>query len=253
MATDKDIAIGFLARVLPSQGPYSYRYRVGKKFMKAEWADTSTQLWDKMSQHGDVDCFYSTASFTDKADDGKGHAAPDAAHVHAKRAFYLDLDGYKTQSEAIRAVIKFCQALTLPWPGFVLSGHGVHAYWPLDSDISPAVWLRYASGLKLACKDKDLIADGAVTADPARILRCPGTFNCKKEPKTEVTIHDVFFTLGPYTLDEFAPLLSYAPEVKGLPETPLAFSGSAVLNDQTLAYYSSALDAIPNDDTVPMS
>ena len=246
MATDRDIAIGFLTRVLPAVGPYSLRYRTGKTFMRKEWVNTIDGLWDAMSQHGDVDCFYSTAAFRDET-------SPDAANVRAKRTFYLDLDGYKTQTDAIKAVIEFCQAVTLPWPGFVLSGHGVHAYWPLDADISPAVWLRYASGLKLACKEKELKADGAVTADPARILRCPGTFNCKKEPKTEVTIHDVFFTLGPYSLDEFAPLLSYATEVKGLPAAaPEAhFEGSAALNDQTAAYYGDALAAIPNDDSVP--
>jgi len=246
MATDRDIAIGFLTRVLPVDGVYSLRYRTGKSFMKKEFAGSIAELWDKMSQHGDVDCFYSTAAFKDDK-------SPEAANVRAKRTFYLDLDGYKTQTAAIKAVIEFCQDVKLPWPGFVLSGHGVHAYWPLDADIAPSVWLRYASGLKLACKEKELKADGAVTADPARILRCPGTFNCKKEPKTEVTIHDVFFTLGPYSLDEFAPLLAYAPEVKGLPETaPGAhFEGSAVLNDQTAAFYSSALAAIPNGDSVP--
>lgn len=246
MATDRDIAIGFLTRVLPAEGPYSYRYRTGKKFMKLEFAGSISQLWDKMSQHGDTDCFYSTAALRDET-------SADAANARAKRTFYLDLDGYKTQTEAIKAVIEFCKAVELPWPGFVLSGHGVHAYWPLDADISPAVWLRYASGLKLACKEKELKADGAVTADPARILRCPGTFNCKKEPKTEVTIHDVFFTLGPYNLDEFAPLLAYAPDVKGLPAAPpeAHFEGSAALNDQTAAYYGSALAAIPNDDSVP--
>ncbi len=246
MATDRDIALGFLTRVLPSTGVYSLRYRTGKTFMKKEFAGSIPELWDKMSANGDVDCFYSTAAFKDAT-------SPDAANVYAKRAFYLDLDGYKTQTEAIKAVIEFCQAVKLPWPAFVLSGHGVHAYWPLDTDISPAAWLPYATGLKLACKEKGLKADGAVTADPARILRCPGTFNCKKEPKTEVTIHDVFFTLGPYSLDEFAPLLSYTPEVKGLPGAApeTRFEGSAALNDQTAAYYASAIAAIPNDDSVP--
>ena len=243
MSTDRDIALGFLTRVLPADGVYSLRYRTGKTFMKKEFASSISELWDKMSANGDVDCFYSTATFKDAT-------SPDAANVYAKRAFYLDLDGYKTQTEAIKAVVEFCQAVGLPWPGFVLSGHGVHAYWPLDADISPAAWLPYASGLKLACKEKELKADGAVTADPARILRCPGTFNCKKEPKTEVTIHDVFFTLGPYSLDEFAPLLSYAPEVKGLPATaPEAhFEGSAAVTDQTVAYYSSALYALSPED-----
>src|SRR5208282_595583 len=123
MATDRDIAIGFLTRVLPVDGVYSLRYRTGKTFMKKEFAGSIAELWDKMSQHGDVDCFYSTAAFRDET-------SPDASNVYAKRALYLDLDGYKTQTAAIKAVIKFCQDVKLPWPGFVLSGHGVHAYWP---------------------------------------------------------------------------------------------------------------------------
>jgi len=258
LATDRDIAIGFLTRVLPAEGPYALRspYKPGKAPNHVEWAGNVTELWDKMSQHGDVNCFYSTAAFKDDT-------SPDAANVRAKRTFYLDVEGdkehfkngagYDGQTAAIKAVIEFCQAVNLPWPGFVLSGGGVHAYWPLDGDISPAVWQPYASGLKAACKEKKLIIDPAIPADAARILRCPGTFNCKREPKTEVTIHDVFFTLGPYSLDEFAPLLSYAPEVKGLPAvSPEArFEGSAALNDQTAAYYGDALASIPNDDSVP--
>jgi putative DNA primase/helicase len=218
--------------------------------MKKESAASITQLWGGMSQHGDTDCFYSTAAFKDEWN-------PDADHVRAKRAFYLDLDvgkktGYETQAAAIRAVVSFCQAVEIPLPGFVLSGAGVHAYWTLNADISRAAWQPYASGLKAACKEKGLKADGAVTADPARILRCPGTFNCKQSPKTEVMVHPVFFTMGPYSLGEFAPLLTYLSEVEGLPEPPAAhFEGSAVLNDQTAALYGSALDAIPNSDDVP--
>src|SRR5208337_4306733 len=160
---------------------------------------------------------------------------------------------YSDQTEAIKAVLVFCQSVGLPPPGFVGSGHGVHAYWCLASSVSRDVWLRYATGLKLACKDKGLLADGAVTADPARILRCPGTYNHKSSPPSHVFAHKLFFdpACGPYDIEQFDGLLSYLPAVIGLPETPAAPTAGTVMDDNTLAYYSSMLDAIPNDDTVP--
>ncbi len=252
MATERDIALSFLARVLPAEGPYFYRYRCGKKFMKSMGATTIEQLWDKMSQHSDTDCYYATAAFLDDK-------SPEATNVRSKQAFYIDVeagpghvkkgDGYEDQTGAIRAILKFCQEVGIPWPGFVRSGHGVHAYWCLHAPMDAARWLRYATGLKNACRGNGLLADGAVTADPARILRCPGTFNYKDSPPTEVMVDPRFFDpacAGPYTPEQFDTLLSYLPKLKGLPEPSAVLEGTALLNDQTLAYYSSALDAIPN-------
>ena len=261
MTTETDVALAFLRRVLPATGSYFYRYKpaLAKSWMVVKPADSVEQLWARMQEAGGNsgagDVYYSTASF-DCQDQS------DAAHVVAKKAFYVDVEvgaayvkkgtGYDDQRAAIRAIMEFCATVGIPFPGIVFSGRGVHAYWCLEDAVSRAVWQQYATGLKLACKKHALLADGAVTADPARILRCPGTYNCKTNPRAEVTVHPSFFSpeLGPYSLDDFSPLLEYVPTIEG----PLAVSaapsgGSAVLNEQTMAYYGDAVAAIPNDDT----
>ena len=270
MTTETDVAVAFLRRVLPATGSYFYRYKPGAKkiWMAVSPANSVEQLWSRMQDAGGNldagDVYYSTASFDCPRNDlsYSYQGLSDAAHVVAKRAFYVDVEvgaayvkkgtGYADQSAAIRAIMEFCQTVGIPYPGVVFSGRGVHAYWCLEDAVSRAVWQKYATGLKLACRQHGLLADGAVTADPARILRCPGTYNHKTTPPTEVTVHPMFFSpeLGPYSLDEFSLLLEYAPTDEEVPAASAASpGGSALLNEQTMAYYGSAIDAIPNDDT----
>ena len=132
------------------------------------------------------DAYYGLATFTEA-----GSRKND--NVSQMRSLFLDLDcgaskDYPDQAEAIKDLRRFCSELNLPKPTLVNSGRGVHVYWFLNNPVSREEWLPIAESLKNACKNHNLRADPAVTADSARILRVPGTQNYKDDPPKAVRI-----------------------------------------------------------------
>lgn len=111
-------------------------------------------------------------------------------NVNQLKSLFLDLDcgankSYATQNDALSDLRKFCKSLSLPKPTLVNSGNGIHVYWPLSEPVTRDEWLPVAERLKALCRENNLKADPAVTADSARILRVPGTKNYKGEiPKS---------------------------------------------------------------------
>lgn len=108
-----------------------------------------------------------------------------------QKALWLDIDcgfdkkkgrwkDYQSKQEGFEALKEFCQATGLPKPTIVDSGRGLHIYWVFKQPIDKAVWKPVAEGLKFLCVKHGLRADPACTADNARILRVPGTFNYKE-------------------------------------------------------------------------
>jgi hypothetical protein len=110
-----------------------------------------------------------------------------ADNVAAVRSFWLDIDAgpgkpYPDARAAVEALGAFCRDVGLPLPDVVRSGaHGVHAYWPTDTDMEPAEWLPLATALKRLTAEWGLKADPSRTADLASILRPPGTHNRKRD------------------------------------------------------------------------
>ena len=109
------------------------------------------------------------------------------------KSFWLDLDcgenkPYPAQADAIDALKMFVQASGMPRPTVVNSGRGVHAYWPITTDIGYNDWKPAAEAFKKFCAVYNLSADPAVTADAARILRVPETFNFKDNPAKNVSV-----------------------------------------------------------------
>ena len=111
------------------------------------------------------------------------------------KSLYLDLDvkpgnekAYDSQADALSALRTFCTAAGLPLPMLVNSGYGVHAYWPLDAQARTEEWEPTAQKLKAACLGHGLKIDAGVTADAARVLRLPGTFNYKREVEQPVEV-----------------------------------------------------------------
>lgn len=101
------------------------------------------------------------------------------------RSFFVDLDvgkGYDTKQDAINALNNFMEAQGLPPPAVIDSGNGIHAYWLFDEDIPVAIWKVYADKFKRLCLNNNLHIDRVVTADVARIMRAPETFNHKSSP-----------------------------------------------------------------------
>lgn len=109
------------------------------------------------------------------------------------KSFWLDLDcgagkDYPDQNTALADLVRFCEELELPSPTLVDSGFGIHCYWRLTEEVPLQEWVQVAEQLKALCKHHKLKADPAVTADAARILRVPGSFNHKVSPPLEVSV-----------------------------------------------------------------
>jgi hypothetical protein len=93
------------------------------------------------------------------------------------------MDGYETKKAAALALNGFMVKTGLDLlgtPYIVDSGGGLHCYWPFTQDIAVDEWKPVAENLKRLCKQQKLNIDMTVTADAARVLRIPDTFNFKK-------------------------------------------------------------------------
>jgi len=81
--------------------------------------------------------YYALARFTD------GVHSREATHALGIQSFFIDLDSgenksYASPEECLTALREFLQETHFPEPGVVHSGHGIHAYWPIDPELTPA-------------------------------------------------------------------------------------------------------------------
>lgn len=130
--------------------------------------------------------------------DGRGKryevADREKNNLYAHKALWIDLDvkgtGYPDTRSAIRALMEFCKAISLPEPNvIVLSGTGgAHCYWTLDCTLSVVDWKARAVALCNALIAHGVKFDSQCTADSVRILRVPETFNAKQTPYLPVTM-----------------------------------------------------------------
>ena len=110
-----------------------------------------------------------------------------AANTKYVKSLYIDLDvgktkDYPSQKDALVALTKFIEDTQLPFPAVVNSGNGIHAYWFLKTQIPRDQWKPIADRFKSLCIQEGLKIDPTVTADSARLLRCPETNNYKQDP-----------------------------------------------------------------------
>jgi hypothetical protein len=124
-------------------------------------------------------------------------------NVKGLKAFWLDIDcgptkaevnpdtgrpdGYADQAAGLKALKTFCKTVGLPTPTLVNSGGGIHAYWPLESEVSRRDWEPVAERFKAVCRAQNFYVDDKVF-EVARILRVPGTYNLKEEEPRPVEI-----------------------------------------------------------------
>jgi len=221
----------FLRKVLPGEGYLiAARPFVIKDTKRTAWYNyvvddvPSLQVKAKEWVNGKQDVYFALASFKERGvlnpnkknyKDGTMGVVERRTQANVKflRSFFLDLDvkaegeHYRSQREAATDLAKFCRTVGLPKPMLVSSGYGVHVYWPLVDAITPEVWKPIAEQLKAACAHLKLLADHAVTADEARVLRVPGTKNFKRQAERDV---EVRLDAGPYELAELVtPLTAY--------------------------------------------
>lgn len=178
----------FLTSVLSDQGLYCVtglkKGAVKQTFVKT--IDEIDAVVEGLLTNG-FDAYFGCAKYRAEED---GRTAKNAKWF---KAFWLDLDcgenkPYASQAEAINSLKMFVQASGMPRPTIVNSGRGIHVYWTLTTDINYNDWKPAAEAFKKFCASYNLQADPAVTADAARILRVPDTFNYKDHPPKSVSV-----------------------------------------------------------------
>ena len=182
--------LDFLAAVLPSSGVYcAAEFNSAKK--EHVYVDTLADLMlaaDAFAK-ANRDVYYALAAFKES-----GKRTGDNAR--AIRSLFVDIDigegkDYKTRSEGRDAFAEFMVNTgmeELGQPIVVSSGGGFHVYWPFTEDAEIADWKPLAENFKRLCKQEGFNIDWNCTADAARVLRVPGTFNQKFDPPKPVKI-----------------------------------------------------------------
>lgn len=197
----------FLGGILSGSGHYCVFAARGRDDTRIQKFYSTFEEVERAAAKFDADGFdvYFALSTYKEPSNRKG------TNAHELKSLFLDLDcgpskEYPTQKAAVDALRVFCKQLSLPKPLMVNSGRGVHVYWPLTEAVSAERWVVEAERLKQACADNGLLADPAVTADVARILRVPSTHNYKGEPPLPVKLFGVEMP-KPVVLEDFTSKL----------------------------------------------
>lgn len=107
------------------------------------------------------------------------------ANVRALKSLWADIDcgpgkPYPNKKAAYAAIQERLNEKSLPVPSIVVdSGNGVHLYWCMTEEVPVSEWTPVAHGFREHMQNLGLGIDAGVTIDSARILRAPGTLNCK--------------------------------------------------------------------------
>jgi len=129
-------------------------------------------------------------------------------------ALWLDIDAheeskYETVDEVQTALQSFLTNTRLEQPTLIhLTGNGVHAIWVFTEVIKREEWQPVADKFQ-DLTDRMLLGADPITADAARILRVPGTFNFRDSDNPKLTT----FTetgIGPLKFDEIAAAIDRA-------------------------------------------
>lgn len=175
----------FLRHVWPTEGKYcivgkDQQNNLSHKFVDAvEDAEAVVEQLVKLKQ----DVYFGCSTYvtdTSRTQD----------NTKEQKALWLDIDcgydkkknrwkEYQTKDLGLVALKGFCDVTGMPQPTVVDSGNGIHVYWAFTESIDKTIWKPVAEGLKFLCVKHGFKSDPACTADAARILRVPGTYNYK--------------------------------------------------------------------------
>lgn len=202
----------FLCAVWPAVGPYCIAYQDKLRdseqvFHKNIAVDTIDEALAVSSRLADkYDMYFAMHGITDKEvwdpnrfNKKTGQLGKMVIRTHANmrstRCYYFDIDvkpgekkAYKTQRDALVALMSWIRTTQLPIPTIISSGSGLHVYWLLTSEVPSLDWKPYAIQLQQLAQHHSLRTDSSCTTDQARILRIPETFNLKNGGKRLVQI-----------------------------------------------------------------
>ena len=212
----------FLTHVLPPEGWYCIVGLKDNLMPKQDFAESLTEVKQFIEDNKAAgrNVYFACAKYAD----GSNRTKTNASHF---KSFWLDIDcgagkPYAEHIDGLAALNYFCAQNTLPKPTLVNSGRGLHVYWTLNETIQRPEWQVVADKLKQLCNEQELFADDTVTADAARILRVPDTFNYKdpKNPLPVLVLHEgqsvdyeVFRQLlGAASTSSFSARPSYIPK-----------------------------------------
>lgn len=181
-------ALDLLRAVLPQSGPWYCFSSIGPQ---TRWSDKAVQSIDDVvarafaNSASGMNTYFGLSAFTEG-----WHQGPKGKNVFrvqsntaGQKALWLDVDAgkenstYKDWREAASALGAFLKATGLPLPWIVLSGHGLHLYWPFSTTIRTDQWRALAAQLKVLCVVHGFDVDTTKTEDPSAVLRVPGTQN----------------------------------------------------------------------------
>jgi len=209
-----------IGSVRPEGGWYALLAIKDRKIVRQILFETRSEFDEKAKSLCDDgwDVYFGLGKFKDG---DEGRVANNVSHM---KAFFVDIDcgetkaivneqtgrpdGYATQVDGLNALNAFCADTGLPIPTIVNSGNGVHAYWPLDKEVTREEWKPIAETFKKLIADKEFYTDPAVPADAARVLRIPGTYNFRYGKKEVLVKHE----LAPISIEEFSSKIGYDAE-----------------------------------------
>jgi len=228
----------FYEKILPSQGVYCVTgIRNGRAFNR--FAETLDGVLHEIQTFKDDSYSVYIAANTFKDYSRK------ADNAQWSRAFFVDLDvgpeenKYPTQESARTGLRDFLDKTEIPPPYVVNSGTGIQVWWPFTEDVPTAEWKVYAEKFKAFCVDNGLLIDKTVTADAARVMRCPNTFNYKHTPHVLTAVESCHFyqfdfdnfknLLGEVEVDQTTPEINHvlASVEKGLDDDTAIFKNRA--------------------------
>jgi len=240
----------FLAEVLPSPG-HGYYCVAELSSSKKEHAfvsalsDIRPKVKDWLGDSRDI--YFALATFKEN----KGRKAVNAQFI---KSIFIDMDGYETKRSAAEALGEFLEKTGLDAfgiPLMVSSGGGLHCYWPLTEAVDVTTWKPIAENFKRLCKQEGLAIDMTVTADAARVLRIPGTFNNKAKYETPRPVKVLCENTAKVDIRQFGAtvraLLSdeYAPTSNSFVATSVDLAG--VRPSKAAAKRSAAAEALMNN------
>lgn len=184
--------ITFLQLVTPELGqkvvvvPRGVSTKTGKPLWFHFPHTNHEDMVERIQSLTDKHIYFALAGFKGNAiSEYKGRKQENVEHL---RALWMDIDvekdaakKYPTKKAAGEALGAFIESTGLPEPLIVVSGGGLHVYWPLDADVTRQQWKPVANALKNAALKAGLLVDHSRTSDEASILRPVGTFNRKIE------------------------------------------------------------------------
>jgi hypothetical protein len=215
----------FYEKALPTQGVYCITSIRTDKKVTNKFSETLDGVFEQIEKFksNQLNTFVALGTF-----DGYSRKADDCLFM---RSFFIDLDvgaekDYQTKGDAHTALYKLVGETGLPDPVVIDSGGGVHAYWIMDEDIPRDDWKPIAEKFKALCL-KHISIDPVVTADAARIMRAPETFNHKFDPPEPTSV--VSDEIHVYGWQEFREFFGAAPTTEVVEQTQEAFDAEAIL------------------------